>query len=150
MEAFKIENYEREHGAGTFVPFRPLSQKEAEHIFRLIKLRLQLPDELDAIRVLDIIRDKSIVVKGVDATRDGFDLKHLLNQLKLDNADTVLLNWYRFDNIDELRTHDLCQMFSDIWQRSSDDLQVFNSNVDWVLSIEHHGAVSFLRFARED
>ena len=31
MDAFKIENYEREHGAGTFIPFRHLSESEANY-----------------------------------------------------------------------------------------------------------------------
>lgn len=93
--------------------------------------------------------DKSVIVKDAEATKDSFSLKRLLSRLNLDDADNVLLNWHRFDNIDEIRTDDLCNMFSDIWYPSSGDLHIFNSNCDWILSIEHHGVISFLRFERK-
>ena len=148
MEAIKIENYEREHGAGSFVSFRHLSKKEADHKFGLLRQRLESADELDALQVVSLIRNKGVVVEGVDATRDDFDLKYLLNQLKFDVADTLFLNWYRFDKIDELRTDDVCAKFTDIWYSSSDDLDVFDSNIDWLLSIEHNGTVRALSLRR--
>src|ERR1700750_3082221 len=110
MEAIKIENYEREHGAGTFVSFRRLSKKEADHKFGLLRQRLELADELDPLQVVNLIQHQGVVVEGVDAANNDFDLKYVLRQLRFDVADTVFLNWYRFDKIDELRTDDLCKM----------------------------------------
>jgi len=55
------------------------------------------------------------------------------------------LNWYRFDKIDELRFVDLCEKFEDIWYPSSDDLDIFDRNMNWLISIEHSGSIRVLR-----
>ena len=112
----------------------------------MVKRRLELPDELDGLQVLRIVNQKSTVVVGVDATRDDFDLESVLKRLKFEASDTVFLNWYRFDRIDELRTDDACRIFSDLFYPSSDDLDIFDLSANWLLSIEHNGFVSALRF----
>jgi hypothetical protein len=149
METFKIENYEREHGAGTFLSFRHLTGDKANHVLGSLKRRLELPDEFDGNQVVRFINDKSVIVNGVDATREDFDLKQVLSQLKFNLADTVYLNWYRFDELDEVQTDGLCRVFKDIWYQSSDDLDIVDSNMNWLLSIAHHGVVSALSLRRD-
>jgi hypothetical protein len=141
MEAFKIENFEREHGPGTFIPYRHLSKEEADHLFRSLKRRLGLPDDSDGLRAVKIVRERSTWLKNANAGSEGFDLGRLFEDLKFDVSDTVYLNWYRFDEIDELRTRDLFNTFGDLWYPSSDDLDIFDSSMDWLLSIEHSGAL---------
>jgi hypothetical protein len=51
----------------------------------------------------------------------------------------AFLNWYRFDKVDELKFDDLCEVFDDLWYPSSDDLDILNPNINWVVSIEHFG-----------
>ena len=148
MEAFKVENYEREHGTGTFVSFRHLPTNEAEENLQCLRQRLELPREFGGVQVVRILRDRSTFIEGFDATQDDFDLKQVLSHIKLDAADKVLVNWYRFDDIDELRAVDLCKIFGDIWYPSSDDIDVFDSSMNWLLSIHHDGSVWALVFKR--
>jgi hypothetical protein len=146
MDAIKIENYEREHGGGTFPPFGQLNSEETVHLFSVLKQRLRLSPDADALHTVRILHEKSMAVENVGADAEDFDLKALLNQLEITTSEKVLLNWYRFDRIDEIRTSDLCRMFDDIWYPSSDDVHIFDETMTWVLSIAHYGAISLLRF----
>jgi len=145
MDAFKIENYEREHGAGTFIPFRHLSESEADQVLHSFKERLHLPVQSDYGDISRFIFANSFVMKDVDAESEEFDLDSIVRQLRFDAADLVYLNWYRFDKIDELRFVDLCEKFDDIWYPSSDDLDVFDRNMNWLISVEHSGSIRALR-----
>jgi hypothetical protein len=145
MNDAKIENYERQHGVGTFIPFRHLSKEDAATVFRLLKRRLELPDDAEGLRVVEVVEAKSFTLDGVNAEREDFDLKHVLRQLQFDVPDIVYLNWNRFDDIDEIRVTDLFRAFDDLWYPSADDLDIFDTKLNWILSIAHYGAVSALR-----
>jgi hypothetical protein len=146
MDPHKIANYEQQHGAGTFFQFRSFAPEEAHRILQMIKKRMRLPEESDALKVVNAIRKRSSPIEGIDATRDGFDLKRTLERVGFTPSDHLLLNWFRFDQIDEIRTDDLCRNFDDIWYPSSDDLDILESNLNWILSIDHSGAVWMLEF----
>ena len=147
MEPFKIEHYEREFGVGTFIPFRHLSANEASSIFQILKRRLELPEEFDGLQVVRIISQRGTFVYEFNADQDDFDLKQVMNYLNLNVGDKVFVNWYRFDNIDEFRTDDLIKKFSDIWYPSSDDIYVFDSSMNWILSIDHGGYIQIVRLS---
>jgi hypothetical protein len=57
----------------------------------------------------------------------------------------VYLNWYRFDDIDQIDLAALDQYFSDIWYPGSDDLDVFDDSTDWIVSIAHFGKIRFFK-----
>lgn len=147
MDTIKIKTYEQVHGPGTFVSFRTLSKAEADDVLKRIKHKLSLPEHLEAVRVLQFIRDTSHPVHGVDATRDNFDPKELFRQLSLPRSGNVLLNWYRFDRIDEIRAEDLYLFFGDIWYPFSDDLDIVDPSLNWIVSIDHSGSVRAFRIA---
>jgi hypothetical protein len=143
VEGFKIENFEQEHGANSFPAFRSLASEETNQMLTSLKRRLGLPDELNAQDVLQSIDQKSVVVDGVDATEDAFDLRAVLGGLGF-SAGKVFVNWYRFDRIDEFGTEDLCKYFGDIFYPSADDLEILDSSLTWLVSIRHYGAVKAL------
>jgi hypothetical protein len=145
MDAFKIKNYEARHGAGTFIRFRNLTTQDAEDVLRLLKQRMGLPEQIEAEAVVKAVRDRSINVEGFDPTDDTFDLKVVLKKLRFDLADKVLLNWYRFDRIDELRADDLCSSFTDIWYPSLDDVDILDPELEWLLLIEHDARIGALK-----
>lgn len=145
MDALKIEHYEREHGSGTFLPFRHLSKEEATQLFAVLRGRLGLPNDVDPLTLVRNIFARGTAVVGVNADNDDFDLLRVLDQLGLDVPETVYLNWYRFDNIDGLRTRDLASAFDDVWYPSSDDLDILDSQMRWLVSITHEGEVRAMR-----
>jgi len=143
VERFKIEYFEREHGENSFPAFRSLAREEADHTLALLKRRLALPDELNALDVLNIADQKGVVVDGVDATEDTFDLRLVLDRIGF-SAAKVLVNWYRFDRIDEFATEDLCRYFLDVFYPPADDMEIFDLDLTWLVSIRHYGAVKAL------
>jgi hypothetical protein len=148
MQAFKIENYEREHGFGTFVPFRHLSEGESKSIKEAVAKYLRLPQGISVSNMVKAIQDKSIPVDGVNAEEVDFSLRKVLDRLRFDLSEVTYLNWYRYDDIDEIRTEDILAKFDEIWYPSADDLDLIDSNMKWLLSIHHSGTIRALNFER--
>ena len=146
MERFKIEYFEREHGANSFPAFRSLTREEADQTLALLKRRLGLPDELNGLDVLNIVDQKGVDVDGVDATEDAFDLKSVLDRMGYSavRVFVILSNWDRFARIDEFGTEDLCKYFLDIFYPPADDMEILDSDLTWLVSIRHYGAVRAL------
>jgi len=144
MESFKIEHFEKENGRGSFVSFRSLPDSEADSLrLRLINaLGLEYNcSKLDLVRYVDEI---SSPLDGVNAEDDEFNLSDLVVSLKLSFDEMIYLNWYQFDQIDEMKITDLSNQFDDIWYPSSDDLNIVSVNLNWIISVHHSGTVSVL------
>ena len=146
MHAIKIDNYEREHGPGTFVRFRHLADVEAASIAEGLRKRLDIPADATPTDMLREIDRRSVFIPDVDATDERFDLSRLMDRLNLDMPEVVYLNWYHFDDVDEMSTRDLSLHFSDIWYPSADDLEVIDPRTQWVMSIHHAGMITVLDF----
>ncbi len=145
MQAFKIENYEKDSGVGTFVPFRHLSSAESISLIAGLRGSLELPEDISPKDMVLEIHDRSFPVSGVNAVEEKFDLSALLNQLGFDLSELMYLNWYHYDDVDEMRTRDVLMKFSDIWYPSSDDLDLVDAKMRWLVSIHHSGAVRALK-----
>jgi hypothetical protein len=138
MQSFKIENFERESGT-PFPPFSALSVDDCESLRRRLAERLGLPtavNGLDLVRAVGRQESRNLSLVGGSP---GFDLRKELTAAGIDPPLSVYLNWYRYDDIDEMRFDDLSRYFDDIWYPSSDDLDVFDSSLRWILSVDHDG-----------
>jgi hypothetical protein len=144
METFKIENYEREHGPGTFITFRHLSSGEAETISRTLMARLDLPSNTSPSCLVSAVRDRSSFLPEVRADADGFDVSSLFSAFGLEVSSRTYLNWCRYDDIDEIDTKDLITHFTDLWYPTVDDLDLIDSNMSWIISIQHWASVKLL------
>jgi hypothetical protein len=142
VEPFKIQIFEREHGPGTFIWFRNVSKPEALELLHRLKKRLQLPAQADALNVLKIMRDRSTRLEGLNADDKGFDLRLVLGRLRA--TDRVFLNWHHFDDLNEVRVEDLRNYFEYLWYPSSDDLEILDPELGWILSIDHSGNILLL------
>ena len=137
MEQIKIQNFEREYGPGNFFWFRTVPKPEALELLHRLRNRLLLPVHADALDVLKIIRDQSIRLEGLNAGHEKFDLRPTLDRLRA--TDQVFLNWHHFNDLDEVRVDDLRDHFEYLWYPSSDDLEILDPELGWVLSIDHDG-----------
>jgi hypothetical protein len=149
VENFKIENFEREHGIGSFPPLRPLKNDEAVNLETFLKLRIGLPIQSSASELLNFIDQKAIVIEGVDATEDAFDLKPILDKMSFSSEGCFVLfaNWSRFQEVDELMVDDICHYFSDIYYPSADDMMIIGTNLMWLMEITHEGEAKALDLA---
>jgi hypothetical protein len=145
MDKLKIDHFAREHPADRFPPFRSLSPDDAALIRQHVARALGLPLISDARSLLQILGDRQTVLDKPNAEANGFDLKACLQSLGISASDRVFINWYRFDDIDEMKVDDLCTYFASIWYPSSDDIDVIDSKYSWILSVRHDGVLSVLR-----
>jgi hypothetical protein len=63
----------------------------------------------------------SILVPDMNAEDDSYSMQTITNQLNISSGESVYINWYRFNNIDEMRLDDLERYFDDIWYPGADD-----------------------------
>ena len=139
MEKFKIEFFKEEYGFD-FPLFTHLSEDNA------LKLRGELFARFGITNILTLVEDisnKQMFLSEIDANSD-FKLINTLKCLKIKYLDSLYLNWYKFDNIDAIALKDLDKYFYDIWYPGSDDIDIFDSNLTWIVSIRHDGYISFL------
>lgn len=145
MEVFKVENYEREHGQGTFPAYRRLGSQSSQEVRRQLAGALGIAPTSSGTEVVRAVWDRSQPVEGADAENEDFDLCLVLDRLGLACTDKLYLNWHHYEDVDEMCAADVTAHFTDIWYPSSDDIDIFDQNMLWVVSITHYGAVRVTR-----
>jgi hypothetical protein len=141
MQNIKVENFNRAHPNVAFPVFKAIQESGCAELRRQIATRLGLAADappLDLVTSL-VARDGHTLGEAPDA--GPFDIGSALRAVGLEACTRVYLNWYRFDDIDEMQLDDLSKYFDDIWYPSTDDLDVFDSTFSWVLSVTHDGRI---------
>jgi hypothetical protein len=140
MEDFKIQLFKNEYGR-VFPWFVRLSAKECSIITE------KLLDNYHVINI-DMLLDKIDANEGFlffIESGDTFQLTEVLNNLSIEPLENIYINWHRFDNIDIVKIQDVNKYFFDIWFPSSDDIDIFDESLSWIISVRHDGNVSYLK-----
>lgn len=135
MDQIKLENFRKEHGFKMPI-IRSLSAAECLEIREnlLHKFSLQNIDEFFKI-------DKFNKFDGFSADEENFDLKAVFRKLNITTPNEICINFNKFESIDILRFDDLSKFFSDIWYPSLDDIEIFDINLNWIISVRHYGVI---------
>jgi hypothetical protein len=141
MDSVKIENFKRENPGFAFPRFTSLTPNDCAQLRSGIAGRLGLTAQSEPLELLKTLRARATYFTGVNASH-GFDLRNLISKLGYTPDAEVLVNWYRFDQIDRIAVSDLDKHFDDIWYPGSDDIEVFDESVDWLVLVRHDGVVS--------
>jgi hypothetical protein len=144
MEHFKKELFKSRYGV-PFPDIHSLSAEEREQILTLLKRRLGATSDGDIMTVLHKLDEHQKVVNGASADSDEFDLAQVI-PVPVPVDQVVLVNWYRFDDVDAVKFETLTKYFGDIWYPASDDIDIFDSRVSWVVSVRHDGTVKGTQF----
>jgi hypothetical protein len=145
MNKLKRDNFLKAYPGIGFPACVSLNEAASEEKLALIGKKLKLDDHtnrLSLVRRLDALGEPR---DGVNAKDEGFRVSHILSHAKIPLPEHVYVNWYRFDEIDELSFADLEKYFSDIWYPDLDDIDLFDDSLKWILSIAHHGQVKLFR-----
>ena len=145
MDEHKIQNFKKEYPETAFPDIRTLSIAEAENTRESVRDKLGMHPEATPLEIVIKLSDDSTVISGVNAEADDFSFKSAVLQTGIEPKERVLINWYRFDVIDEISLDDLTSYFDDIWYPASDDIDIFDDSISWVISIGHSGDVSVWR-----
>jgi hypothetical protein len=145
MQKFKIDNFRNEYPESTFPEYRSLSDDEMLALRERLFFKFIPSKKPNTIELINNINFTAVFMDGVNASNDGFSLLNSIFLLNIMPDDYVYINWYRFDDIDVMKTHDLDKYFYNIWYPCSDDIDIFDKTFSWLLSIRHDGALSLSR-----
>ena len=90
--------------------------------------------------------DKFNKLDGFNADEENFDLNALFNELNVATPNEICINFNKFESIDILHFDDLSKFFSDIWYPSLDDIEIFDINLSFIISVRHYGAIYYFTF----
>lgn len=149
MQVFKARHFQREHPSTPFPWYRSLSQAEVAAIRVRIAKALKLSSQ-DPGNLVRAVEEKGALVEDKNADTDRFEISALLSELGIRLSQNVFINWNRYDDIDEMGLDDLNRYFPDIWYPGSDDIDVFDSSLEWFLSISPEGYINVVRTTVRD
>ena len=94
------------------------------------------------LKLVNEIRRNEIYINNFDANNEqDFNIKKIFQHLDKDVTFKVYINWFRFDNIDQMKFNDFSTYFYDIWFPSVDDIDLFDESYSWIVSIRHDGMI---------
>lgn len=141
MEQFKIDHFIDSHKDSSFPNFHTLNAKECRDFCESLKASMEITIESESDNLASEVYKLQHAIDTTNAQDEIFCLKDVISFFHADveSIGSVFINWYRFDNIDSMQLEDLSKYFDDIWYPSSDDIDIFDSTIQWVLSITHVG-----------
>lgn len=69
-------------------------------------------------------------------------MARVFEQLSINAREVCYVNFYRFDHICEFPTTQLATYFDDIWYPASDDIEIFDDSLAWMIAVDHGGYIS--------
>ena len=140
MDQIKLENFRKEYGFEMPI-FRSLPAGECLKIRENLLHKFSLNDVDEFFKI-----DKFSKLDGFNADEKNFDLKTAFSELSIATPNEICINFNKFENIDILRFDDLLNFFSDIWYPSLDDIEIFDINLSFIISVRHYGAIYYFTF----
>ena len=146
MEDWKIEHFKRDHQTVSFPWYRSLSTSESLNIRRTLAHRLGTLYSGDDLALVKRVDDLGRIVQGVNAEDPGFSMARVLTSLGITPPQQIIINWFRYDKLDEMFSEDLDRYFEYIWYPAAEDIDILDGSVSWILSISHYCQLKFLKF----
>ena len=140
MDQIKLENFRKEHGFDMPI-IRSLSAGECLKIRENLLYKFSLDDIDEFFKI-----DKFSRLDGFNADKENFDLKTAFSELGIAMPNEICINFNKFESIDILRFDDFCKFFSDIWDLSLDDIEIFDINLSFIVLVRHYGAIYYFIF----
>ena len=144
MDEVKIQNFANANPGKPLPVVRHLDTKECETLRVALAAKLGQPPQSSALEILRELELRSQDLSGTRPSDSGFRLANLFSQLRLD-VRRIYINWSSFDDIDEMTAQDFSDLFHELWYPSSDDIEVFDSSLNWVLLVRHFDVVQIVR-----
>ncbi len=144
MDSFKIEYFKNSNPGEGFLQYRSLSAAECEDLRRSLAKQLGLKGTEDTLLLLSRLHERPSMDMGVLQETEPVDILETVRSGGLKCGETVYVNWYRFDDVDEISANDLSRCFHYIWYPSSDDIEIFDKSGSWVLAVDHGGHVRLI------
>jgi hypothetical protein len=143
MDQSKIENFEKANPERRFPAFEALSHERCREVRRRVCEHLELDETVSGLEIVNGLHWQTGRRLG-EVPEGSFSLRDLVTGAGLAPASEVLINWYRFDDIDKIDIDRLSKYFDDIWYPSADDIEIFDESCKWFLSVSHDGQLTLI------
>jgi len=142
LDRYKIDNFIKDNPSSEFPWFETIDGDALNNIkakaFDAIERELGL-EECDFTSKFEAIKKGEL---SKNAGEDNFNLEEIISAFDLKVQEFVYVNWHRFDRVDKIMFLDLCKYFDYVWYPESDDIEIFDEDLSWMVSISHGGQVS--------
>ena len=153
LNSMAIEDFKKEHFNADFrdrpFPFvESVSAPQRLYFRNGLAFGLGMPQDAEPLDILRRLQESLEAPPSYDATDSSFDLELVARDLNLGPINDVYINWDRFDHVDRMHFGDLAKYFKYVWYSVSDDIEIFDQTLRWVIVIRHDGALSFVPLLR--
>jgi len=145
MNDIKITHFRRDNSGKKFPAYRTLSSPDMEIIRETLRNSLSLDDKISDLELTVIVDGMQTAISQFNALKEDFILIDVFEECSIKPSNYVYINWHRYDDIDEMNVNDLIEYFDDIWYPDSDDIDIFDSTLSWIVSVSHNGSIKFLK-----
>lgn len=137
MDEIKLQRLRHDHPS---VVVRHLTESESKRILTDVRNRIGLAaDSGNGLRVVRDVRAQSAMVHNMNAEASDFDLFKVFQAARLIPQERIYINWYGFDDLDEVDVRHLAAYFDDFWYPKADDIDLFDRTLSWILSVDSEG-----------
>ena len=137
MDQIKLENFRKEYGFEMPI-VRSLLYSECLKIRENLLHKFSLDDIDEFFKI-----DKFSKLDGFNADEVNFDLMTAFSELGIAMPNEICINFNKFESIDILHFDDLSKFFSDVWYPSLDDIEIFDINLSFIVSVRHYGEIYY-------
>lgn len=147
MDHFKIEKFREDYPEREFPSFRLLSESEMYLIRERLARKLGC-SSADPLVLFNEFEKRLGLIEGIDADDKSFSLSSEISRLRVHPQEQIYLHWYRENKIEEMAFADMDAFFPNIWYPGPDDLSIYDSSLDWILTIHHDGVISYRSYGK--
>ena len=140
MDRYKVEHFEQTRGEA-FPTYMSIDDAACGRIRETIAQKLVLPRATDRLTIVETLFDQSIALEDMNALAPGFSLEDALRNAEITPPQSLLVDWYRLDDIDRFAFADASRYFHDIWYPDADDITIFDDTLKWFVWIDHGGDI---------
>ncbi|MCU1271432.1 MAG: hypothetical protein JWN74_2726 [Acidobacteriaceae bacterium] len=144
MDEIKIKNFIVAHPGVSLPKFHHVQPDECESLRVAMSKKMGLAATATGLELLNSIEKRAPPIPNVIPSDESFRPARLLHEKKIE-AEQIYINWYQFDDIDEMALGEFSISFHDLWYPASDDIELFDQSLEWILLVRHFDVVQFAR-----
>lgn len=142
MQQWRIEEFQHNTGR-RFPSVRTMATHDAKIVARRLLSRLGYTESIEEPRLWATLEEALVPVPTTRATEPTFSLGTVFGLAGITpNADMHI--WWQQEHdevIDIMKTEDIVREFRWIWRPGSDDVDLFDASMSWLVRVDHSGVV---------
>ena len=123
-----------------------LTDTEGTEVIEKLLLRAGCPSGTP-LEIIQMLFEQSKSIEGLKLKEVNAPLEELFYKAGIVAGLSLYVEWGSLCDIDRFQTDDLKDHFYDVWYPSSDDIEIFDETLSWIMFVRHYGRVEIWRQA---